>query len=48
MTSPPLDKTARTALVGAGVLFFLAGIGWAIYGEDLFLAGLMAALAACF
>jgi hypothetical protein len=42
-----LDPIAKTALVGAGVLFFLAGVGWAYWGTDIFLAGIMSGLSYC-
>jgi hypothetical protein len=42
-----LDPIARTALVGAGLLFFLAGAGWAYFGTDLFLTAIMTGLAYC-
>jgi hypothetical protein len=43
-----LDRTAKTALAGAGLLMLLSGAGWAYYGSDIFLATLMAGLAGCF
>jgi hypothetical protein len=42
-----LDPIARTALVGAGLLFFLAGAGWAYFGTELFLTAIMTGLAYC-
>lgn len=44
----PLDRTTKIALTAAGVLFFLAGAGWALQGNDVFLATVMAGLAYCF
>jgi hypothetical protein len=46
--APPLDRTTRAALFGAGVLFFLAGAGWAYFGTDIFISAIMAGLAYCF
>ena len=43
-----LNGTTKAALLGAGLLFFLAGAGWALNGDKLFLATLMAGLAGCF
>ena len=48
MTTQRLDRTTRAALAVAGLLFFLAGMGWAAFGSDVFLATAMAALAYCF
>jgi hypothetical protein len=44
---PSLDPIAKTALVAAGLLFFLAGAGWAYWGTDIFLANIMAGLSYC-
>ena len=44
----PHDPIARSALLAAGLLFFLAGAGWAYWGTDIFLATIMAGLAYCF
>ena len=44
----PLDRITRSALLAAGLLFFLAGAGWAYWGTDIFLAKIMAGLAYCF
>ena len=44
---PTLDPIAKTALVAAGLLFFFAGAGWAYFGTDIFLTGVMAGLAYC-
>jgi hypothetical protein len=44
----PLDRLTKSALVGAGLLFFLAGAGWAYWGTDVFLSVVMAGLAYCF
>ena len=46
--SPPLDRTAKTALFAVGLLFALAGAGWAYFGADIFLTTIMAGLAYCF
>ena len=43
-----LDRTTTAALLGAGLLMFLSGAGWAAYGGDIFLATFMAGLAGCF
>ncbi len=43
-----LDLTTKSALAGAGLLFFLCGAGWAAYGPEIFLSSLMAGLAYCF
>ena len=43
-----LDNVTRTALAAAGLLFFLAGAGWAYWGSDIFLTVVMAGLAYCF
>ena len=44
----PLDNLTRSALFGAGLLFFLAGAGWAYFGTEVFLSTVMAGLAYCF
>ncbi len=48
MSAHPLDATTKSALAAAGLLFFLAGAGWAYWGSDIFLATVMAGLAGCF
>lgn len=48
MHAEPLDRVTRTALLAAGVLFVLAGAGWAYWGTDIFLGAVMAGLAYCF
>jgi hypothetical protein len=48
MTTRALDRTTKAALVAAGLLFFLAGAGWAVYGDDVFVATVMAGIAGCF
>lgn len=47
-TSLPFDRVGKAALVAAGCLFALAGVGWAYFGTDIFLNALMAGLAYCF
>ena len=42
------DPFVRGTLIGAGVLFFLAGAGWALYGDSIFLQTLAAGIANCF
>jgi hypothetical protein len=42
------DPLTRTAIVVGGLLFFLAGAGWAYWGTDIFLSTVMAGLAYCF
>ena len=44
----PLDRVTKSALFAAGLLFFLAGAGWAYFDTDVFLATIMAGLAYCF
>jgi hypothetical protein len=44
----PLDTTAKAALAAGGLLFLLAGAGWAWLGPDIFLTMVMAGLAYCF
>lgn len=46
--SPSLDRATRAAIFGAGLLFVLAGTGWAWFGADIFLNAIMAGLAYCF
>jgi hypothetical protein len=48
MQPAPLDRTTRAALAGAGLLFVLAGAGWAYFGTDIFIGAIMAGLAYCF
>lgn len=48
MNPPALDRTTRAALLGAALLLFLSGAGWAYQGGDIFLATLMAGIAGCF
>ena len=40
-----LDRLTKSALLATGLLFFLAGAGWAYFGTDVFLATIMAGLA---
>lgn len=47
MLAHPLDRTTKAALGAAGLLFFLAGAGWAAWGSDIFLATVMAGVAGC-
>jgi hypothetical protein len=42
-----LDPVTRAALVAAGLLFFLAGAGWAYWGTDIFLTAIMTGLSYC-
>ena len=42
------DLVTKSAIVGAGLLFVLAGAGWAYFGTDIFLSAIMAGLAYCF
>jgi hypothetical protein len=44
----PLDMTAKVALAAGGLLFVLAGAGWAYFGTEIFLSMIMAGLAYCF
>jgi energy-converting hydrogenase Eha subunit C len=48
MTTQPFDRITKTALLAAGLLFILAGAGWAYWGTDIFLTAVMAGLAYCF
>ena len=48
MSAHPLDRTTKAALLAAGLLFFLAGAGWAYWGGDIFMSVVMAGLAYCF
>lgn len=43
-----VHPVAKTALVAVGLLFLLAGAGWAYFGTDIFLTAIMAGLAYCF
>jgi len=45
--SPMQHPVAMAALAGAGLAVVLAGAGWAYWGTDIFLATIMAGLAAC-
>jgi len=42
------DPLVRGTLIGARLLFFLAGAGWALYGDSIFLQTLAAGIANCF
>ena len=42
------DPLVRGTLIGAGLLFFLAGAGWALHGDSIFLQTLAAGIANCF
>jgi hypothetical protein len=42
-----LDPIVGTGIVAFGLLFFLAGIGWAYWGTDIFLTAIMAGLSYC-
>lgn len=46
--SSPFDRTTQATLLGAGLLFMLAGAGWTWFGADIFLNAIMAGLAYCF
>ena len=48
MDARPLDRTTKTVLAVTGVAFFLGGGGWALAGDEIFLATFMAGLAGCF
>ena len=48
MQAPASDNLTRAALLAFGLLFLLAGAGWAYWGTDVFLATVMAGLAYCF
>lgn len=43
-----LDTTTKAAIAAAGALFFAAGAGWAVQGDEVFLATVMAGIAGCF
>lgn len=47
MLAHPLDRTTKAALAAVGLLFFLAGAGWAAWGSEIFLATVMAGIAGC-
>ena len=47
MQAQPLDRFTLTALLAAGLLFALAGAGWAYWGTDIFLSAIMSGLAYC-
>jgi hypothetical protein len=42
------DALVKSAFVATGLLLVLAGVGWAYWGPDVFLATFMAGLAYCF
>jgi hypothetical protein len=44
---PTLDPISKTALVAAGAAIALAGLGWAYFGTDIFLTGILAGLSYC-
>lgn len=46
--APALDRVTRTAIFATGFLFLLTGAGWAYFGTEIFLSGIMAGLAYCF
>lgn len=48
MSAHRLDRTTKAALAVAGLLFFAGGAGWALAGDDVFVAAIMAGLAGCF
>ena len=47
MQAQPLDRLTRSALVATGLLFALAGAGWAYWGTDIFLSSIMSGLTYC-
>jgi hypothetical protein len=47
MLEQPLDRVSRAALLAAGLLFALAGAGWAYWGTDIFLSAIMSGLSYC-
>ena len=47
MQAQPLDRITRTALLAAGLLFALAGAGWAYWRTDIFLNAIMSGLSYC-
>jgi hypothetical protein len=47
MQAQSLDRVTKTAILAAGLLFVLAGAGWAYFGTDIFLTAIMAGLAYC-
>lgn len=48
MQARATDLLTKSALAAAGLLFFLAGAGWAYFGTDIFLSAIMAGVAYCF
>jgi hypothetical protein len=48
MPANPLDRTILAAIVAMGALVFMAGAGWAMAGDAIFLSHLMAGFASCF
>lgn len=44
----PHDPIVKSALLAAGLMFFMAGAGWAYWGTAIFLATIMAGFAYCF
>ena len=47
MQAQPLDRITLTALLAVGLLFALAGAGWAYWGTDIFLSAIMSGLSYC-
>ena len=47
MQAQPLDPVTRAALIAVGLLFALAGAGWAYWGTDIFLTTVMSGLSYC-
>jgi hypothetical protein len=47
MQAQPLDRITMTALFAVGILFLLAGAGWAYWGTDIFLNAIMSGLSYC-
>jgi energy-converting hydrogenase Eha subunit C len=47
MHAQPLDRITLTALLASGLLFALAGAGWAYWGTDIFLSAIMSGLSYC-
>ena len=48
MVARPLDRMTKALLAAAGLAFFLGGAGWALAGDEIFVATFMAGLAGCF
>lgn len=48
MSDRPLMLQTRLAVAGGGLVFLIAGAGWALAGPQIFIEAVIAGIAGCF